>query len=67
MATAGAALGTIFIFVDGLIQAETHAQTAFIKGSLIGKVAVLMAAAMYSMGTMRISQVAGGALSSNLV
>lgn len=60
LATAAAALGTVFIFVDGIVEAETHAQAPVMKGSTLGKLSVLTAAAMYSMGTMRISQVAAG-------
>lgn len=60
LATAAAALGTVFIFVDGLLAAQSN--TAVLNGSVLGKISVLTASAMYSMGTMRISQVASGVL-----
>lgn len=67
ISTAVAALGTVFIFVDGIVEAETHAQAPVTQGSALGKVAVLAAAALYSMGTMRISQIASGMPFTSLV
>lgn len=66
LSTAAAALGTVFIFIDSLEQQEAQASSEFHKGTILGKVAILIAAVLYSFGTMRISQVAAGALLSLL-
>eukprot|EP00892_Ulva_mutabilis_P008988 jgi/Ulvmu1/6461/UM003_0092.1 len=66
IATAGAALGTVLIFCDSIEQAEAHTVAPVNQASILGMLAVLTAAAFYSMGTMRISQVASGFHATNL-